>query len=456
MNADAASSVLLAVLPPNMSSHFFPHLGILSLAGALRPRSRVAAFDLSKEPYARLRQRLEQQDPLFLGLSCNYSQSLASYQRWIPRIRRDFPELLLVAGGQFATFQPGPLLQLGVDLVVRGEGEAAIQEIQEQCLAGDKDWGSVDGLCFLDGGELVTTPERPRIQDLDRLPLPLFDLFPVEGYRFSTHKVALMEFSRGCCYRCSYCTSAPFNGRFRHKSSRRVVEEMGLLADAGYDYVYVTDDMFLGDPEWALSVLDALAAARDRVVPFSIYMEPAAVARLGAGLVERLEAAGCAAVYMQVDSMDDRVLRYYRKPYNTRILSEAYDVMRARTNMQLIGDIIIGAPGESVSQMVDTYRMANKHVDLLMINMLEPRPGNGLWEDSWDLEKVKKLGGGKSMLHEKPWLPELVSKLMVLNSFFTPTALRRNLWNPNDVTRGIARFYYKSLVQALLQPARNN
>ena len=449
MRISCTSSVVLAVLPPNMGRHFFPHLGLLSLAGALRPGSRVTALDLSREPYAALRRTIQQERPLFLGLSCNYSQHLASYQQWIPRIRRDFPGLLLVAGGQLATFQPEPLLRLGVDLVARGEGEETIQEIQQLCLAGADNWSSVRGLSFLDGGELITTPPRPRVQDLDRLPLPLFELFPVDQYRFIRHRVALMEFSRGCCYRCTYCTSSPFNGRFRHKSSQRIAREMGLLAEAGYDYVYVTDDMFLGDPEWALSVLDELA--RGRTVPFSIYMEPAAVARLGPELVERLEAAGCAAVYMQVDSMDDQVLRYYRKPYNTRVLRQAYQVMRARKKMRLIGDIIIGAPGESLGQMVATYRMARGNVDLLMINMLEPRPGNQLWEEGWDLAQVHKLGGGRSLLHERPWLPELVSKLMVLNTYFTPAAMVRNLLGGSDVTRGIARFYYSSLLQALLR-----
>lgn len=443
---DATSAVVLAVPPPNAGRHFFPHQGLLSLAGSLAPRSRVSVVDLCCTPYAALRGLIRQEEPLFLGLSCNYSQHYASYEHWIPMIRRDFPELLLVAGGQYSTFKPEHLLDLGVDVVCRGEGEVTIQEIQQQCLAGTADWSEVDGLCYREQGVMKTTPEQSKIKDLDQLPLPLHHSFPVEQYRFSSYRVTLMEFSRGCRYNCTYCTSSRFNGRFRKKSVPRILAEMRLLAEAGYDCVYVTDDMFLDDQDWAVSVLEALAQAKS--IPFTIYIEPVAVIKLGPRLVPLLEQAGCVAAYMQADSLSDRVLRSFKKPYNVEMLREALHIMGARREMSLIGDIIVGAPGETVWEMLNTYRVARRHVDLLMINMLEPRPGNRLWPEDWDLEQVKKLGGGRSLLHHRPWIPEVVSRLMVLNTYFTPSALLRNLGMGAPVVKGVAQFYYSSLLQA--------
>ena len=114
--------------------------------------------------------------PVF-GLRC-YTCNVAEFLDIARLVRSAVPEALIVAGGPHVQRAADFLFDEALDVVFLGEGEATFTEWLD--CADRSDWKDVAGLAFLEGGELITTPERPRETDLDRLPTAL-DVVPLRS-----------------------------------------------------------------------------------------------------------------------------------------------------------------------------------------------------------------------------------------------------------------------------------
>jgi radical SAM superfamily enzyme YgiQ (UPF0313 family) len=88
------------------------------------------------------------------------------------------------------------------DLVVRGEGELTTPEIEGGIFAVKVNWPDIKGITYLDeNGNIVRNPDRPFIQDLDKLPFPDPDLL-VKKPRYPSYQIVT---GRGCPFHCTFC-----------------------------------------------------------------------------------------------------------------------------------------------------------------------------------------------------------------------------------------------------------
>jgi anaerobic magnesium-protoporphyrin IX monomethyl ester cyclase len=163
------------------------------------------------------------------------------------------PGIVTVIGGQhFSSFDEQSLRSFPeIDYIVRGEGERTLLELI-RALRGKGDPSSVKGLSFLKNGQLVCTPARELIENLDTLPFPAYHLVErnLGKYHFAMMagktRYLIIEGSRGCQHRCSFCTQwRHWNGAWRTKSPKRIAEEMAYLRDdLGAGFIWLTDDNF--------------------------------------------------------------------------------------------------------------------------------------------------------------------------------------------------------------------
>ena len=159
----------------------------------------------------------------------------------------------VIASGSDASDHTEEYLRRGFDYVLRGEAEWTLVELVKELL-GNSDCRpeQIPGVTFLDPAtdELVQSPRRPLLRDLDTLPLPARDLIQPELYRnawrerhgfFSMNLVA----SRGCPYRCNWCARPIYGDSFHVRSAEGVAEEMKeLKARYGADHLWFADDVF--------------------------------------------------------------------------------------------------------------------------------------------------------------------------------------------------------------------
>lgn len=163
------------------------------------------------------------------------------------------PDIRTVVGGQHFSATADESLSTfhDIDFVVRGEGERTLAELI-RTLKNDGDLTDIKGLSFRAGERVVHNPPRELIEDLDSLPYPAYHLIErnLGRYHFKMmgggSRYMVLEGSRGCWHRCSFCTQwRHWGGLWRTKTPKRIADEMVNLRDNyGAGFVWLTDDNF--------------------------------------------------------------------------------------------------------------------------------------------------------------------------------------------------------------------
>ncbi len=198
------------------SSAFWPPLAFASLGAALRESVNdieVAILDCPavEMGWKTLAKELADRAPTYVAIG-EEAVSAAEGLRLAEMAKR--LGSTVIAGGCTFGNLPSEVLSTGlVDVVVRGEGERTIVELVG-ALRQEKHADAlalVRGIAFRRETEVVVTPPRLLIEDLDTLPMPAWDLLPMDAYgrRSRNHpSLATIEHGRGCVGSCNYCVTS--------------------------------------------------------------------------------------------------------------------------------------------------------------------------------------------------------------------------------------------------------
>ena len=170
-----------------------------------------------------------------IGLSSMFSNSWSFEWRLIEVIRAQFPEAQIIVGGEHATACPEYILDTcrAVDVVALGEGEETMVDLVKNIRNGDP-LARVAGIAFRQGGVIQTTQRRKRIGDIDSIPLPAWNLVPLENYMsrglghgsMHVRNMPLMA-TRGCPFQCTFCSSPQmWTTKWSARKASLVVDEM--------------------------------------------------------------------------------------------------------------------------------------------------------------------------------------------------------------------------------------
>src|SRR3990172_1133132 len=161
--------------------------GLALLASlAMRERHLVQVYDANawRASDAVLAQVLkaDRWDVIALG---GISTTYRSIKHIVPLAKALAPQALVVAGGGFLTSMPRDIMRFlpQIDVGVVGEAFVSFSELLRRVDAGNRAWGEVPGLVWRDGaGRVIVNPEQPLLMDLDTLPYPAGELFPLDIY----------------------------------------------------------------------------------------------------------------------------------------------------------------------------------------------------------------------------------------------------------------------------------
>jgi len=282
-----------------------------------------------------------------IGFSC-ISDTLPFVVCTLEMLRRKYPGKTIILGG------PGPSGVAGeimhhfpfIDIVVIGEGEATILELMD-CLhnGGSGDIKRVNGICCRDGHDVVVTPVRDRIRDLDSLPFPLYEKLRMEKY-----SLVNIVFSRGCPYRCSFCDVAPMWRRQHYRrSTSSVIDELKYLKKKyGITNFEFTDETFVLKNREVMNFCTALKEE-------DIDVQWACTGRvnlMSEELLNEMTSGGCRALFFGIESGSDSVLRDIDKDFTVQ---EALDVvLKTREHAGVVASFIWGFPSETLPDMMRT------------------------------------------------------------------------------------------------------
>jgi anaerobic magnesium-protoporphyrin IX monomethyl ester cyclase len=251
------------------------------------------------------------------------------------------PQAYTVYGGVYPTYHAVAILERepAVDLIVRGEGEATAVELVHALHTGGR-LAHIAGLAYRDRGRAVLTAERPPIPDLDhyRVGWELIDDWDRYGC-FGLGRAAVVQFSRGCPHRCSYCGQHDFWTRWRHRDPDRLVAEIEwLYRRHGVRFLTLADEnpTTLG-PVWR-RFLEGLAARRLPVYLFATIRATDIVR--DAELLPLYRAAGVLYVLMGIESTDGDVLRRINKGSTPADDIAACRLLKAHGIFSILGHIV--------------------------------------------------------------------------------------------------------------------
>lgn len=299
------------------------------------------------------------------------------------------PKCITVVGGCHVTFWDKNALQESpsLDIVVRREGERTFLELTKK-IERREHFGDVLGITYRDSnGRIHRNPDRPYIEDLDGLPYPAYDLFPLEKYKVHRRVQYPIQMSRGCTFNCNYCSTVRMHGGiFRVREPRKVVDEIEILNKKyGANYFFFVDDNFTLNPTKTKVFLDELRKRRVRID----WDCQGRVDVTSKGLWSDMRKSGCQLVLFGVESGCKKMLEAMGKQASLEQARTAFKLGR-EAGLLRIASIIFGFPGETRGTIEETIKFVHElDPDGILYNIATPYPGTLLYEH------VTKMGWPK-------------------------------------------------------------
>ncbi|MFO7577124.1 MAG: radical SAM protein [Pelovirga sp.] len=259
----------------------------------------------------------------------------AAMLRLAQQLRRQCPELFLVAGGPETAGDGMALIREGaLDGVIRGEGEIAFAALLE---ALDKGLPLPPIAGFLAADAATSHCPAAVCPDLAALPSPwLTGQLPL-----TENCGVLWEVARGCHFNCAFCYDAKGHQGVRPLPFERLERELRLFADAGVGQIWILDSTFNAPPERGQRLLRLLLD----VAPQIHYHIEAKADFLDSETTRLLGQLSC-SVQIGLQSARPEILKPLQRQLN---LKKTEQVLR-RLNQQGIVfglDLIYGLPGDN-------------------------------------------------------------------------------------------------------------
>jgi radical SAM superfamily enzyme YgiQ (UPF0313 family) len=406
----------------------FPPLAICQLAAVLQEAGHdvlLADMTVSNLTFSGLKSKLQHFGPDAVGISAisaSYTKGAA-----VARLAKELdPGVFVLMGGMHPTFAHLATLKgHPVDVVVRNEGEVTAPAVLARLAGGGDGLDEVAGISYRDeNGKIHVNPPRPFIQDLDQLPLPAYDLLDTMPI-YARLREFLVVTTRGCPYRCIFCSSSPFWGRrWRARGVEHVMAEIDLLASR-----YGARNLVFGDDNFSFNgkrVLAICAALKERDYPLDWRCSVRADS-LSAPLLRAMKDAGCSGLFMGVESSSQASLDLLNKGARLEDSLTAVRLCR-EVGIDTTCAMLMGLPWETEQDIRDniafvTHRLRPREV---VWNLLHPDPGSELYAnlESYGLRFViddpeRHIGNAPSVIETRHLTAEQLNQLWMEACFAT-------------------------------------
>ncbi|MDD5565769.1 MAG: radical SAM protein [Candidatus Omnitrophica bacterium] len=369
----------------------FPHLGLGYIASYLRSRGvACSVLDAKMEglSLSGLLGRLKEIKPHLVGLT-SMTHEIGNVHFVAKRIKESFPGAKIALGGVHATFLPLETLRdyPEFDFIVSGEGEETFFDLYNSLSCGKPGAGVIAGLSFLEDGTIKTNPSREKIHNLDGLPFPAWESFPLaKEYPVMT--------SRGCPFECIFCANP--NGRvLRARSAESVVSEFEWVVNTFHPQrIVFWDEGLTFDRRRAESIFDSLIKkGLHKKVRWYAQTHVSSVDYL---LCKKMKEAGCVSIGLGIESGNERILSRLRKKTSISKIEKAVKDAK-RAGLPVEGYFIFGHPHETKETALDTLRFAVRlNPEYPVFGIMVPYPGT-------EVLRMAQEGEGDYRLLSRDW-----------------------------------------------------
>jgi radical SAM superfamily enzyme YgiQ (UPF0313 family) len=365
-----------------MTKPHFP-LGLGYVAAYLRRQSHQVRLLLNLTP-GDLQHQLQTFQPQLVGVSCmtpTFPQAVA-----ICREVKNRSSAATVLGGPHVTALREEILQVQpeIDYVVYGEGELTIDELCRMLERPVRRVSHIKGLVYRTAkGVVKANPPRDLIKDVDSLPFPARDL--VDMSRLGTHKYidvgrvsATMISSRGCPFKCAFCSSHITMGKiYRFRSAQNVLAEVDELVNRyRVNHIAFEDDTFTLNRERVETICQGLIQRNYDLTWYCLSR----VESMDLELARLMRRAGCRLVSFGIESGNPDILNKIHKKISLPAARQAIEACY-QAGLRSQCTFILGFPFDTQKTMADTLHFAQELSPTIAIFFaLVPYPGTEMYQ----------------------------------------------------------------------------
>lgn len=339
------------------------HLGLGSVAAVLLQEGcQVTIIDnyLHRLSLVDLVKKILGGQPNWVGINCDLI-NIGEVERLASALRSH--NIPVVIGGPEVSINPRATLErVKGDVAVIGEGEITAKELVRLDAFTSERLKGVAGTAYLENGQYIENPHRPLMKNLDEIPpVPrhLFEMphYPRQSYELSESPSDLISTSRGCPFRCAFCSNEYVWGKkVRAMSPERVADEVEeMIKTYGTRVLYFREDNFTIKKKRVYGICEEFLKREIKVK----WLCESRADHVDEDLLRHMQRAGCRSIWFGVESGSQRILDKMHKDITLAQIKKAFKLSR---NAGIIpgASVMFGMPGETRAEMKQTFRFLLK------------------------------------------------------------------------------------------------
>lgn len=418
----------------------FPSLALLQLAAWIRHNDfPVQLIDLHAENlYPKdAADRVRDYDPHIVALTAK-TLGWPAVIEIAQMVRATCPKALIVVGGPHLSIYPKESLTWDCfDMAVVGDGEDVLLDICEHVESGSALDEIPGTMVRTKDGSVKQNPGRPVPKDIDKFPIPAWDLVDPNRYNCLTllKPFATMVTTRGCPWHCGYCSQV-YSEKLRFRDPILVVDEMEYLVKTyGIREIVMFDETFTIGKKRMKKLADEILR-RNLKVKFNIRARVDTVDR---DVLTWLKKAGLRSIHMGVEAGTDRVLKIMNKQITREQTERAFRIAR-EVGIETRGYFMIGYYDSTPEDIEETIKFASSiGLDWASFSVATALPATDLYRiaqergyidgDFWRRYTING-GGPIPQLETETFTAERLRQYRTkayLNFYLRPDLLRRKL-----------------------------
>lgn len=383
---------------------YHPHIGLAYLKASLQKNGiyDIAIIDapVEKLTHKKFKERIIELKPDIVGLTATTPQindaSIAAHA--IKQVDKDIATII---GGVHVNNLPKETLQEFpyFDFSVYGEGEKTICELIDKIKSGNNDFLSVKGLAYKINNKVKVNPPRGVIENVDELPFPDFEGFPLDKYTpFHSVKKGIVELplmtARGCPYKCIFCCR-PTGNKPRLRSVESVIMEIERdIEKFNARRIVFLDDTFILSKERILNICNEMI---ERGISKSVtWITETRVDSVDKEILQKMKEAGCRLIMYGIESGNQKCLNNLKKGTTLEQARTAVKLTK-EAKIEVDTNFILGCPNETYETILDTIDFALElDPDYAGFSIMTPFPGT-------EVRKIIGQNKGKFRLLTSDW-----------------------------------------------------
>ena len=326
------------------------------------------------------------------------------------------------------------------DFVLIGEPEEKIQLICKNINKFDE-LKNINGLIC----NAFQNLNRDLIENLDSLPLPDWSQIPLKNYwnlkyahgPFSSKKYISILTSRGCPYPCKFCVVPETNNRrWRHKSSKRVVDEMEHYIKKYNIKEFHFEDLNPTVNETRTIELCNEIIKRNLNITWKIVAGTKVESIKKTSTVELMARSGCKYISISPESGSMKIMKEIGKPFD---IKHAYKIVKSMNENKIFSQacFVLGYPGENQDDLNLTkkmiYNLTKNGIDEIAIFIISPIPGSEIFNSMSGYNNFSELNFSPTWRKDYSRLfkkrLQFYLMFLTLKMIFFPIKIIKQIWN---------------------------